>query len=143
MKPRKEAAELKPVTVAGTPADAISDFLPDPAGKYVIALSPTAGRYHVVTLGAAPAVKSLDAKGLVAGCLIALGLAAGGDPALGWGLAAAGTAASVTGEMAVLSGFADAAAGCPAPLGPGIVPPLDATQAANCAGETASIAIGM
>lgn len=70
VKPRKEAIELKAVTVAKVPTDAISDFLPDPAGKYVVALSPTAGRYHVVVLGATPTVRSIDAKGLVAACLM-------------------------------------------------------------------------
>ena len=31
---RKNAVELKEAAVAGTPADVVSDFLPDPAGKY-------------------------------------------------------------------------------------------------------------
>ena len=59
-----------------------------------------------------------------------------GVAALGWGCAAAGTAASVTGEAPVLSALGAGRA-------PGIVPPFEAIQAANFSEETTSTAIGM
>jgi S1-C subfamily serine protease/tetratricopeptide (TPR) repeat protein len=68
--PRKEPIDLTPIKIDNIPTDRITEFLPDPAGKYVVALSPAAGKYFVVGLGATPNVKAVEATGLVAGCLM-------------------------------------------------------------------------
>ena len=48
---RTHKASLTEVKLEGNPAGAVADLLPDPRGRYVVAVSAGADHYHVVHTG--------------------------------------------------------------------------------------------
>lgn len=70
---RTQETKLTEVTLAAAPTEAIAEVLPDPQGRYVVAVPAAAENYYVVSSGDKPAVTKVTGPGKYAGVCLAGG----------------------------------------------------------------------
>jgi S1-C subfamily serine protease len=67
---RAQEAKLSPVELGGAVAEKVTDLLPDPQGRHLIALVPGAAHYYVITTDDKPAARKVAVKApLLCACL--------------------------------------------------------------------------